>query len=120
MTITKKTKTVLTWIPTIAVAPFFIQNGVDKILYYDQVDKVFLNSTGIVVAGIILVIATALFLYKKTAVIGGSILTPYMAMIVCIHIYKDKPFILASLIVITTIVAVYVRKSKPINKWRNV
>ena len=115
----KQAKTLLIWIPTLTVTPFFIQNGIDKVLHYNELNKFFLNNTGVLITGIILLIATALFLYHKTLTFGAGILAFYMTMIVGIHIYKDKAFLLASLIVVVTIFAAYLRRSKIVNKWTN-
>lgn len=102
-------KTVLIWLPSIVIAMIFIQNGIGKIWHADQMDKAIKNDFVMVGVGVILLIATLLFLYSKTIVWGTSILAFYMTFIVFIHLYKGKPFEVASLIVICTIFAAYIR-----------
>jgi hypothetical protein len=62
------------------------------------------------VTGIFLLVSTGMFLYKKTLLIGTSLLALYMTFIVFIHMYKGKPYEVAILIVMATIFASYIRK----------
>lgn len=112
MTTSKTIKTVLIWLPSLPIIIFFVQNAFDKIFYSNHSDKLVSNSTTIILTGVALLIATALFLYKKTIIVGTAILATYMAMVVFIHISKGKPFFLTLLIVLLTITAGYIRKTK--------
>lgn len=89
---------------------FFVLNAVEKIFKSNQMDKIVVNSSVIIIVGIILLIATALFLYDKTIILGTTILALYMTFIVFIHLYKGKPFEVAILIVMSIIFAAYLRK----------
>jgi len=103
-------RTVLTWLPSLAISIFFFLNAIEKIFHSDQMDKVITNNAIIISVGIVLLIATALFLYDKTVILGTAILASYMTFIVFIHIYKEKPFEVVILIVMSTIFAAYLRK----------
>ncbi|MBL4592602.1 MAG: hypothetical protein JKX68_02170 [Flavobacteriales bacterium] len=106
----KRIRKALIWLPSLVISTIFIQNGIGKIFHSDQMDKIVTNNTVIISVGIILLIATALFLYNKTIVLGTSILALYMTFIVFIHMYKGKPFEVVVLIVMCTIFAAYLRK----------
>src|SRR6187399_1436766 len=108
MTTSKTIKTALIWLPSVPIIIFFVQNAFDKIFYSNQSDKLVSNSTMIILTGVALLIATALFLYEKTIVVGTAILATYMATVVFIHISKGKPFFLTILIVVLTITARYI------------
>ena len=103
MRIEKIIKTILIWLPSLIITVFFIPNALNKILHSNSLDKIVTNSTVIIIVGIILLIATALFLYNKTIIIGTTILALYMTLIVFIHMYKGKPYDVAILIVMATI-----------------
>ncbi|WP_242670040.1 hypothetical protein [Gramella sp. KN1008] len=75
-------------------------------------DKIVTNSTIMISTGIFLLIATGLFLYNKTILLGTTLLALYMTFIVFIHMYKGKPYEVAILIVMATILASYMRKPK--------
>jgi len=102
--------TILMWLPSLLITLFFIPNALDKILNSNQTGKIVTNSTVMMITGLFLLIATALFLYHKTIRIGTTFLAFYMTCIVCIHMYKGKPYEVAILIVMTTIFASYIRK----------
>ncbi len=102
--------TVLTWLPSIIITLFFIPNALDKILHSNQADKIIVNSTLMILTGIFLLLTTALFLYNKTILIGTFLLALYMTLIVCIHMYKGKPYEVTILIVMATIFASYIRR----------
>ena len=106
----KLLRTILIWLPSLIISFIFIQNGIGKILQSNHMDKIIANNIIIIITGIILLIATALFLFNKTIIWGTTILAVYMAFIVFIHMYKGKPFEVAALIVIATIFAAYMRK----------
>lgn len=103
-------KTLLEWLPSVIITVFFIPNALNKILHSNQMDKIVTNSAVMVTTGIFLLIATALFLYNKTILIGTTLLALYMTFVVFIHMYKGKPYEVAILIVMATIFASYIRK----------
>jgi len=114
--ITKITKTILTWLPSAIITLFFVPNALNKILHSDQTEKIVANSTVMIITGIFLLVATALFLYNKTILIGTTLLALYMTFIVFIHMYKGKPYEVAILIVMATIFASYIRKPELFQK----
>ena len=103
-------KTVLIWLPSLIISVFFVPNALDKILHSDEQDKITSNSTLIIIVGVILLIATVLFLINKTLILGTTLLALYMTFIVFVHMYKGKPFEVVILIVMATIFAAYLRK----------
>lgn len=110
MKIENSIRTVLIWLPSVMVSMVFIQNAMGKIFQSNQLDKIITNNTVIIIVGIILLVATALFLFNKTMIWGTTILASYMTCIVFIHMLKGKPFEVVDLIVIATIFAAYLRK----------
>ena len=106
----KVLRSILIWLPSIVIAMIFIQNGIGKVFSTDPLDKVITHKSVIIGVGIVLLIATALFLYNKTLILGTVILSLYMTCIVLIHMYKGKPFETAVLIVMSTIFAAFLRK----------
>ena len=102
--------TLLTWLPSVIILVFFIPNALHKVLRPSQLKKIITNNTALIMIGIFLLIASAMFLYKKTMLIGTTFLASYMTLIVCIHMYKGKPYEVAILIVMATIFAAYIRK----------
>ncbi len=110
MKIEKLIRTGLIWLPSVIISTVFIQNALRKIFQSDQLDKVIANNTVIIIVGIILLLATALFMFNKTMIWGAAVLAFYMTCIVFIHMYKGKPFEVVGLIVIATIFAAYLRK----------
>ena len=103
-------KTLLSWLPSLIIALFYIPNALDKILNSNQTDKIVANSTVMIVTGIFLLVSTTMFLYNKTILIGTALLSLYMTLIVFIHMYKGKPYEVTILIVMATIFASYIRK----------
>lgn len=103
-------KLLVTWLPSVVITLFYIPNALDKILNSNQTDKIVADNTIMIATGIFLLIATALFLYNKTLLIGTTILALYMTLIVFIHMYKGKPYEVTLLIVMATIFASYIRK----------
>ena len=101
---------ILIWLPSLVIVLFYIPNALNKLLDPNQTGKFVENSAVMITAGIYLLIATALFLYKKTILIGTSMLVLYMVFIVLIHMYKGKPSEVVILILIATIFASYIRK----------
>jgi len=101
---------ILIWLPSIAIALYYIPNALDKLLDPNQTGKIIENSAVMITAGIFILTATALFLYNKTVLIGTSMLVLYMTFIVLIHMYKGKPSEIVILILMVTIFASYIRK----------
>ncbi len=110
MKIEKLIRTVLIWLPSVMISMVFIQNAMKKIFQSNQLDKIITNNTVLIIVGIILLIATALFLFNKTIIWGTTILASYMTFISFIHMYKGKPFEVVVLIVMATIFAAYLRE----------
>ena len=102
--------TILIWLPSVVITMFYIPNALNKLLEPNQTGKIVENSAVFITAGIFLLIATALFLYNKTILIGTSMLALYMIFIVLIHMYKGKPSEVVILILMATIFAAYIRK----------
>lgn len=101
---------ILIWLPSLAITLFYIPNALNKLLEPNQTGKIVENSAVMITAGVFLLIATALFLYNKTILIGTSMLVLYMIFIVLIHMYKGKPSEIVILILMATIFASYIRK----------
>jgi hypothetical protein len=101
---------ILLLLPSLAITLYYIPNALDKLLDPNQTGKIVENSAVMITAGIFLLIATALFLYHKTILIGTSMLVLYMIFIVLIHMYKGKPSEIVILILMATIFASYIRK----------
>ena len=102
--------TILIWLRSLIMSLFFIPNALDKILNSNQTGKIVVNSALMTTTGVFLLIATSLFLYNKTVLIGTTLLAFYMTFIVFIHISKGKPYEVALLSVMATIFASYIRK----------
>ena len=101
---------ILIWLPSLAITLYYIPNALDKLLDPNQTGKIVENSAVMITAGIFLLIATALFLFNKTILIGTSMLVLYMILIILIHMYKGKPSEIVILILMATIFASYIRK----------
>lgn len=101
---------ILIWLPSLAITLFYIPNALEKLLDPNQTGKIVESSAVMIIAGIFILIATVLFLYNKTVLIGTTMLVLYMTFIVLIHIYKEKPSEIVILILIATIFASYIRK----------
>ena len=105
-------KHALTWLPSIMISLIFIQNGIGKIFQINQPEKIINNKAVLITVGIILILATVLFLVNRTIIWGTSILALYMTCITFIHISKEKPFEIVALIVVGTIFSAFIRKPK--------
>lgn len=103
-------KTILVWLPSLAICCFYIPNALDKIINQNTEDKVVENPFIMIATGIFLLLAVGLFLFQKTVHIGSMLLALYMTLIVCIHMYKGKPYEVTILIVMSTIFAGYLRR----------
>ncbi len=114
---TKKVlSTLLTWLPSAILLLFFIPNALNKLFHPNQTEKIIINSTVMISTGLFLLVASILFLYNKTMRIGTMLLALYMTFIVCIHMYKGKPYEVAMLIVMATVFAAYIRKPQLFHK----
>ena len=87
-------------------------NAWEKIFQTNQITKLGLNSTSIILVGVIILLATALFSINKTVMIGTVILSSYMVFVAFVHMGKGKPYFLTLLIVLVTIFAGYLRKRR--------
>ena len=103
-------KTILIWLPSLAICCFYISNALDKIINNNQADKVIENPLIMISTGTFLLIAVGLFLYRKTIHIGSLFLALYMTLIMCIHMFKGKPYEVTILIIMSTIFAAYIRQ----------
>ena len=108
----KISRRILIWLPSIMMSMIFIQNGLGKIFQINQPDKIVKNEAVLITVGIILIVATILFLINKTIIWGTTILALYMTCISIIHILKEKPFEVTALIVLGTIFSAFIRKPK--------
>ncbi len=107
---------IVVWLPSILVAIYFIQNAVEKIVMSTELDKAGLSPTQIFIVGIILLVATALYVIDKTMIIGSTVLALYMISVVCIHFNNGKPYIIASQIVLAILYGAYIRRMKIVPK----
>lgn len=112
----KLLKKLLVKLPSVVMAVIFIQNGLTKVFNSGQLDKVIKNQTVLILVGVLLLIATGLFLFQKTLLIGTVFLSLYMCFIVCVHLYKGKPIEVTALIIVATIFAAYLRKPELFNQ----
>lgn len=109
-------KTILLWLPSLTICCFYIPNALNKIIDHNQADKVIENPIIMISTGIFLLIAVGLFLYQKTMPIGSLLLALYMILIMCIHMYKGKPYEVTILIIMSTIFATYIRQPQYFRK----
>jgi hypothetical protein len=108
----KNLEKILIWIPSIFVIIFFVANAWEKIFQSNQITKLGLNSTSIILVGVVILVATALFSINKTVIIGTVVLSSYMVFVAIVHMSKGKPYFLTFLIVLVTIFAGYLRKRR--------
>lgn len=101
---------ILMWLPSLVISLYYIPNALDKLLNPHQTGKIVENAAVMITAGIFLFLGMVLFLYKKTILIGTSMLVLYMIFIVLIHMYKGKPSEIVILILMATIFASYIRQ----------
>jgi len=113
-------KTILLWLPSLTICCFYIPNALNKIIDHNQADKVIENPIIMIATGIFLLIAVGLFLYQKTMPIGSLLLALYMTLIMCIHMYKGKPYEVTILIIMSTIFAAYIRQPQYFRKEKQV
>jgi hypothetical protein len=109
-------KTLVVWLPSILVAIFFIQNAIEKIVKSTELDKASLSPTQIMIVGMVLLVATTMYLIDKTLIIGTVVLALYMISVVIIHFNNGKPYIIASQIVLAILYGAYMRGIKIVAK----
>lgn len=117
MKVEKTVQTILIWAPSVVITLFYVPNALDKLLHPNQTGKVVESSTVMIIAGIYILTAIALFLYNKTILAGTVMLSLYMLFIVLIHLFKGKPTEVAILILMATIFAACIRQPKALG-WR--
>lgn len=101
----------LRWLPSLIICLFYVPNAWSKLFYAEDLNKVISNTIALNAVGVILLVATILFLLNKTMLWGTAMLSLYMTGIVFIHILKGKPYEVAMLIVMATVFAAYLRKA---------
>ncbi|MDX1602954.1 MAG: hypothetical protein R3209_07765 [Salinimicrobium sediminis] len=106
----KTLSSILIWLPSLVITLYYIPNALDKLLNPYQTGKIVESAVVMIIAGIFLLVGTGLFLYRKTILIGTSMLVLYMTFIVLIHMYKGKPSEVVILILMATIFASYIRQ----------
>ena len=111
-TLQKNLIQIITWLPSLAIALFYIPNGLDKLLDPTQTGKIVESSVVMITAGIYILLGTALFLYNRTLMIGASMLVLYMTFVVLIHMYRGKPSEVVILILVATVFAAYIRRPR--------
>jgi hypothetical protein len=108
--IDKTLNKIMIWLPSLALLLYYIPNAMDKLINHDQTGKVIESSAVMIIAGVFILIGTALFLYNKTILIGTAMLVLYMIFVVLIHMYKGKPSEIVLIILMATVFASYIRK----------
>ncbi|NJY61931.1 hypothetical protein HC174_04060 [Salinimicrobium sp. CDJ15-81-2] len=98
------------WLPSLIITLYYVPNALDKLLDPNQTGKIVESAAVMITAGIFLLTGTALFLFRKTMLLGTSMLVLYMIFIVLIHMYKGKPSEMVILILMATIFAAYIRQ----------
>lgn len=98
------------WLPSIVMVMIFVENGLGKVINSDTTDKVIKSEAFIMAVGVLLIVASVLFLFKKTMIWGASFMVLYMTVITGIHWYKDKPFEVVALIVVGVVFATFIRR----------
>jgi hypothetical protein len=102
----------ISWLPSIWVAYFFIDNGLRKVLTPEQQLKAGLNHLGTITVGVILLLLVVLFLIKRTAIWGAFFLGLYMLVTIFQHIKHGKPFEMTAGVIILIISAILLRFPK--------
>ena len=111
MQVEKIFKKILIWLPSLVITIFFISNAIEKIFQFNQIDKNRSYDVLFIIIGINLLVGTAFFLYDKTMILGTIMLACYMTGVIFVHMYKEEPFSVTILIVISTIFAAHLRKT---------
>ncbi|TKT91054.1 DoxX family protein [Dyadobacter frigoris] len=112
------TRQVATWLTSIMIACFFIDNAVNKVISPKEQLKGGLNDSEIIVVGILLLLFVMLFLIRKTGVWGAFFLIFYMVVTLAQHIKHNKPFAVTASIIVLIVVSVLLRYPKLISRKR--
>ncbi len=112
------TRQVATWLTTILIACFFIDNAVKKIISPNEQLKGGLNDVQIVVVGILLLLFVMLFLIRTTGVWGAFFLISYMVVTLAQHIKHNKPFAITAAIIVLIVASVLLRYPKLLSRKR--
>lgn len=109
---------VATWLPSILIACFFIDNAVNKLISPKEHLKGGLNDSEIVAVGILLLLFVILFLIRKTGIWGAFLLTLYMIVTLVQHIKHNKPFVITASIIVLIVASILLRYPKLISRKR--
>lgn len=112
------TRQVATWLTTILIACFFVDNAVNKVISPKEQLKPGLNDSEIIVVGILLLLFVMLFLISKTGLWGAFFLTIYMIVTLVQHIKHNKPFAMTAGIIVLIVASVLLRYPKLISRKR--
>jgi uncharacterized membrane protein YphA (DoxX/SURF4 family) len=97
-----KTRNIIEWVLTGIVAFIFIGSGFSKITADAEGLKgataIGVDATSFRFLGVIELIASALFIYKRTAVIGTLLLVAYMGGAIATHLEHGQPLLFPVLI----------------------
>jgi uncharacterized membrane protein YphA (DoxX/SURF4 family) len=97
-----KTRNIIEWVLTGIVAFIFIGSGFSKITADTEGLKgataIGVDATSFRFLGVIELIASALFIYKRTAVIGTLLLVAYMGGAIATHLEHGQPLLFPVLI----------------------
>ena len=107
-----------TWLTSILITCFFVDNAVNKIISPNEQLKGGLNDVEIIIVGILLLLFAVLFLIRKTGVWGAFFLTFYMVVTLAQHIKHNKPFAGTVSIIVLIIVSVLLRFPELISRQK--
>jgi hypothetical protein len=108
-----KTKNIIEWILTGLVVLIFVGSGVSKITADAEGIKgataFGLDASSHTILGIIELVASLLFVYKRTAIIGTLLLVAYMGGAIATHLEHNLPILFPVLIAIFVWVVAFVK-----------
>ena len=99
----------ISWLPSIWVAYFFIDNGLQKVLTPGQQLKAGLSDLGIISVGVILILLVVLFLIKRTAIWAALFFELYMLITLFQHIKHGKSFDMTTGVMVLIFSAILLR-----------
>ena len=102
----------ISWLPSLWIAYFFIDNGLRKVLTPGQQLKAGLNHLETIIVGVILLLLVVLFLIKRTAIWAAFFLGLYMLVTIFQHLKHGKPFDMTAGILVLIISAILLRFPK--------
>ena len=102
----------ISWLPSIWIGYFFIDNGLCKVLTPGQQLKAGLNHLWIITVGVILLLLVVLFLIKRTAICAAFFLGLYMLVTIFQHITHGKSFDMTAGVIVLIISAILLRFTK--------